>query len=142
MVIKDSLVSRSHLTTKVLSRADHICYHTRIARVFKCVDKLQPSGFRHCDSVEWCHGAKQNRQIVAESLRILKRLTRGTSEEAKVSRRRSYWGRLGVQQQYDEITTREKLDLSVDWMFVFYRSVANGVFSSRKFPSCFRWHVV
>jgi len=73
----------------------------------------------------------------AESLRFLKRLKRGTSKEAKVSKRRSYWGKLGVQQQYDGITTEAKLEASVDMMFVFYRSVANGLFSARRSSNSF-----
>jgi len=39
-------------------------------------------------------------------------------------------GNLRVQQQYDGITTREVLEPSVNWMFVFHRSVANGDISS------------
>ena len=66
--------------------------------------------------------------LAAESLRFLKRLKGGAHEEAKVSRRRSFWGRLGVQQQYDEIATRAELELPMGWMFVFYRSVANVLF--------------
>lgn len=62
----------------------------------------------------------------AEPLRFLKCLKRGTSEEAKVSRRRSFWGNLGVQQQYDGTTTRDKSKSSDNWMFVFHRSVASG----------------
>ena len=56
---------------------------------------------------------------MAESVRFLMRLKQGTSEEAKVSRRRSFWGKPGVQQQYDGITTRGKLESSVVWKFVF-----------------------
>ena len=78
----------------------------------------------------------------AESSRFLKRLKRGTSKEAKCRGDGAFCGKLVVQQQYDEITTREKLDLSIDWMFVFYRSVANGRFSARRLPNCLKPHAV
>ena len=45
----------------------------------------------------------------------------------------SCWGNLGVQQQYDGSTARSNLELSVDWMSVFHRSVANERVSSCRF---------